>query len=202
MNQIKVDRVTPDDITQLQRIGRDTFSETFSAVNTEENMKAYLDGSFSIARLTQEVNNGASQFYFAVWEGVVVGYLKINTGQAQTEIKEDHGLEIERIYVRQAWHGKKVGQLLYEKAMHIARLLGVDYVWLGVWEKNLRAIRFYTKNGFVPFDRHIFKLGDDEQTDIMMKKVLGSDFNDAGSLSPVFIDADHQEPRSRNEERE
>jgi GNAT superfamily N-acetyltransferase len=164
--------VTPDDITQLQSIGRDTFSETFAEVNTEENMRTYLEGSFSIARLTEEVNNGASQFYFAILEGVVIGYLKINLGQAQTELKDDQALEIERIYVRKAYHGKKVGQVLYEKAMDIAGEIGVNYVWLGVWEKNSKAIRFYTKNGFVPFDKHIFKLGDDVQTDIMMKKLV------------------------------
>jgi GNAT superfamily N-acetyltransferase len=167
-----VDKVTPDDIAQLQRIGQDTFTETFSAVNTEENMRTYLEGSFSMARLTEEVNNGASQFYFAILEGVVIGYLKINRGHAQTEMKDDRALEIERIYVRQAYHGKKVGQVLYEKAMEIAAELGVNYVWLGVWEKNSKAIRFYTKNGFVPFDKHIFRLGSDEQTDIMMKKTL------------------------------
>jgi ribosomal protein S18 acetylase RimI-like enzyme len=71
--------------------------------------------------------------------------------------------------VLQDFHGKKVGQLLYDKAIEIARQLNVDYVWLGVWEENPRAIAFYRKNGFVAFDKHIFKLGDDEQTDIMMK---------------------------------
>jgi len=172
MSKIKVDKVTPDDVPQLQSIGRDTFSETFSAVNTEENMKTYLEGSFSMARLMEEVNNGASQFYFAVLDGVVIGYLKINTGQAQTELKDDKALEIERIYVRKAWHGKDVGQVLYEKAMDIAGEIGVNYIWLGVWEKNGKAIRFYTKNGFVPFDKHTFRLGNDEQTDIMMKKTL------------------------------
>jgi ribosomal protein S18 acetylase RimI-like enzyme len=102
----------------------------------------------------------------------VIGYLKINTGQAQTELQDSQALEIERIYVLKSFHGKKVGQLLYEKAMSVAAELGVNYVWLGVWEKNARAIRFYSKNGFEPFDKHIFKLGDDVQTDIMMKKAL------------------------------
>jgi ribosomal protein S18 acetylase RimI-like enzyme len=74
--------------------------------------------------------------------------------------------------VLQDFHGKKVGQLLYEKAIQIARNKKVPFVWLGVWEENHRAIQFYIKNGFVAFDQHIFKLGDDEQTDIMMKLVL------------------------------
>ncbi|SFD60436.1 Acetyltransferase (GNAT) family protein [Chitinophaga sp. CF118] len=72
----------------------------------------------------------------------------------------------------QAWHGKQVGQLLYEKAIQIARERELEYVWLGVWEENTRALRFYEKNGFSPFDKHIFKLGNDEQTDIMVKKSL------------------------------
>lgn len=81
-------------------------------------------------------------------------------------------MEIEKIYVLGAFHGKKVGQILYEKALQIAEVLGLSFIWLGVWEENLRAIRFYEKNGIVAFDKHIFKLGDDEQTDIMMKKQL------------------------------
>jgi len=74
--------------------------------------------------------------------------------------------------VLQAYHGKQVGQLLYENAIRIARERALEYVWLGVWEKNARALRFYEKNGFLPFDKHIFKLGNDVQTDIMVKKSL------------------------------
>jgi ribosomal protein S18 acetylase RimI-like enzyme len=172
MNKIKVEKLTSADLSKLQRIAQDTFSETFAAVNTAENMKTYLDNSFSTIRLMEELTNEESRFYFAVQDGAVIGYLKINRGQAQTELKDSQALEIERIYVLKAWHGKNIGQLLYEKAMEIAAELGVKYVWLGVWEKNIRAIRFYSKNGFIPFDKHLFKLGDDEQTDLMMKKTL------------------------------
>ena len=97
---------------------------------------------------------------------------KINFGQSQTELQDDTALEIERIYVLKEFHGKKVGQVLYEKAIEIAKQKNAHYVWLGVWEENPRAISFYKKNGFVEFDKHIFKLGDDEQTDIMMKLKL------------------------------
>jgi len=172
MNPIKIEKAGPGDVTRLQRIGRTTFAETFSAVNTEENMKTYLDDHFSTAALSAQVNNDASQFYFAVLGGEDIGYLKINTGRAQTEIKDAQSLEIERIYVLKAFHGRNVGQVLYEKALEIAKDADVDFVWLGVWEKNSRAMRFYSKNGFVPFDKHIFQLGSDEQTDIMMKKTV------------------------------
>jgi diamine N-acetyltransferase len=169
MNNIDVKRVTLTDIDQLQNIGRQTFFETFSAGNTEENMKKYLDEGFTVEKLTDELNNENSEFYFSLLDNKVIGYLKLNFGQSQTEIREDKALEIERIYVLEKYHGKKVGQLLYDKAIQIARLKNVDYVWLGVWENNPRAINFYKKNGFVEFDKHIFKLGDDEQTDIMMR---------------------------------
>ena len=77
-----------------------------------------------------------------------------------------------RIYVLSSFHGKKVGQLLYDHALQIAREKNVQFVWLGVWEENPRAIQFYKKNGFIEFDKHIFKLGDDLQTDIMMKLAI------------------------------
>ena len=171
METIHIRRVIADDIYKLQSIGRKTFSETFSAGNTETNMKEYLEESFSEERLRAELNNENSEFYFAEFNNDVIGYLKLNYGQAQTELKEDKALEIERIYVLKEFHGKKVGQLLYEKGLQIARQINADYVWLGVWEENLRAVSFYKKNGFIEFDKHIFKLGEDEQTDIMMKLI-------------------------------
>lgn len=172
MENIDIKRVTATDIDQLQKIGRQTFYETFSVGNTEENMRRYLEEGFSVEKLTAELNEKHSEFYFALLNNTVIGYLKLNFGQSQTDIKDDMALEIERIYVLKEYHGKKVGQLLYNKAIQIARQRTIDYVWLGVWEKNSRAITFYKKNGFVEFDKHIFKLGDDEQTDILMKLTL------------------------------
>jgi len=172
MENLKVVKVSADDVITLQKIGRETFTATFANVNTPEDMDQYLNNSFSLAQLTEEINHPHSLFYFAIINGDVAGYLKVNAGNAQTELKENNGLEIERIYVQQSYHGKKVGQVLYQKALEIAAGKGAAYVWLGVWEENARAINFYTKNGFVPFDKHIFKLGSDEQTDIMMKKTL------------------------------
>ncbi|MBD1427950.1 GNAT family N-acetyltransferase [Sphingobacterium arenae] len=172
MENIEIQKITINDIDLLQKIGRQTFFETFSAKNTKENMAKYLDEGFSIEKLTTELNDKDSEFHFAVLDNKIIGYLKLNMGQSQTELQQDKALEIERIYVLQSYHGKKVGQVLYEKAMEIAKQKNAQYIWLGVWEENPRAIRFYQKNGFVEFDKHIFKLGDDEQIDIMMKLKL------------------------------
>lgn len=175
--------VTLNDVDKLQHIGRQTFSETFSAMNSEENMRKYLDESFAREKLTAELQDPYTAFYFAEFDSQVIGYLKINFGTSQTELKDDKALEIERIYVLKEFHGKRVGQLLYEEAIRIAKQRNVDYVWLGVWEENARAIHFYEKNGFVAFDKHIFRLGDDEQTDIMMRLPLLSFAHGLLSLS-------------------
>ena len=172
MDNLEIKRVTLKDLAHLQKIGRKTFSETFSAGNTAENMEKYLEEGFSVEKLTAELNNKSSEFYFAIIDQKVIGYLKLNFGPSQTELKDDKALEIERIYVLKEFHGKSVGQLLYEKAMQMARQVQAVYVWLDVWEENPRAINFYKKNGFVEFDKHVFKLGNDEQTDIMMKLKL------------------------------
>ena len=172
MENIAIEKITINDIVQLQKIGRQTFYETFSAGNTEENMTKYLEEGFSVAKLTSELSDSNAEFYFATLHDKVIGYLKLNFGQSQTELQDDKALEIERIYVLKDFHGKSVGQLLYDQAIQIARQKNADYVWLGVWEENSRAIKFYKKNGFVEFDKHIFKLGNDEQTDIMMKLKL------------------------------
>jgi ribosomal protein S18 acetylase RimI-like enzyme len=174
MDSIIIRKATLQDIGQLQKIGRETFFETFSEVNTKENMATYLEEGFSLEKLTSELENKNSEFYFALLDGNIIGYLKLNFGQSQTELKEEGALEIERIYVLKEFHGKRVGQLLYDKAISIANEKKAEYVWLGVWEENPRAMQFYKKNGFVEFDKHIFRLGNDEQTDIMMKLKLNA----------------------------
>ncbi len=172
---MEIKKVNEKDIDALKEIGKQTFAETFSSVNSKGNMTKYLESEFSSEKLITQLNNEESEFYFAELDEKPVGYLKINFGEAQTEIKDINALEIERVYVLKEFHGKKVGQKLYEKALYIARQKSMDYVWLGVWENNFRAIRFYKKNGFAAFDKHIFRLGDDEQTDIMMKLEINNE---------------------------
>ena len=175
MENITVQKISISDLPALQKIGRQTFYETFAASNTEENITKYLEEGFSEDKLTTELEDQNAEFYFATLDNEVIGYLKLNYGASQTELKDDKALEIERIYVLQEFHGKKVGQILYNKAIEVAKDKKSDYVWLGVWEENPRAISFYKKNGFEEFDKHIFKLGNDEQTDIMMKLKLNND---------------------------
>jgi ribosomal protein S18 acetylase RimI-like enzyme len=166
---VKIFRVDIDEVSVLRRIARTAFSETFADHNKPENVEKYLDESFTIEKLSDELSNTNSQFFFALVNHEPIGYLKVNVGDAQTELEDGGGMELQRIYVLQDYHGKSVGQALFEKAKSLAIEGGYPYLWLGVWEENHRALNFYRKNGFVPFDKHIFKMGDEEQTDWMMK---------------------------------
>lgn len=166
---IHLTKATLDDIVELQVISKTTFYETFSSQNSEEDMNTFLTDSFKVEKLTAELLHPCSTFYFAKIDNRIAGYLKVNTGTAQTELHDEDALEIERIYVLNEFQGKKIGQLLFDKAIEIAKAQSLKYIWLGVWEKNERAIQFYEKNGLVKFSTHIFKLGSDEQTDVMMK---------------------------------
>lgn len=167
--KIEITRVVVADLELLQKISRETFSETFAEFNTEADMQQYLTVNLGIERLTEEFNNSFSEFYFARLGNKIVGYLKLNMNSAQTVREDLNALEIERIYVYKEFHGSSIGQQLFDFAMDCARRIKAPFVWLGVWEKNPRAIAFYVKNGFVEFGKHSFLLGEDEQTDILMK---------------------------------
>lgn len=146
-HEITIRKVTADDITRLQDISRKTFATTFASQNTEADIQKYLEENLSLQRLKAEFSNPDSEFYFAISDADVIGYLKLNFGAAQTELKDNNAIEVAR--------DKKA-----------------SYLWLGVWENNERAISFYRKNGFTAFDKHTFTLGDDQQMDIMMRLFL------------------------------
>ena len=166
---MKIRKINIDDLEALRNLSIQTFMETFEEVNTEEDMQKYLDENLSIERLKTELENVNSEFYFAENNDEILGYLKLNFKDAQTEKLEENHFEIERIYVLKAFLGQKIGQILFDKAIEIGREKNLEYVWLGVWEENHRAIRFYGKNGFEIFGKHDFILGEDVQTDLLMK---------------------------------
>ena len=172
MNPIEIKKATLSDLEVIQKISIQTFIETFAAVNTPENIANYIKDSLNTEQLTAELNNANSQFYVAYSNTEAVGYLKINFGDAQTETINKNALEVQRIYVLQNFHGKNIGQLLLDEVKNIAQSTNVEYIWLGVWEENHRALRFYAKNRFVVFYKHVFTLGNDEQTDLLMQLLI------------------------------
>ena len=166
---MKIRKINIDDLEALRNLSIQTFKETFEELNTEEDMQKYLLENLSIEKLKSELENPNSEFYFGENNDEILGYLKLNFKDAQTEKLEENHFEIERIYVLKAFLGQKIGQILFDKALEIGRENNLEYVWLGVWEENHRAIRFYEKNGFEIFGKHDFVLGEDVQTDLLMK---------------------------------
>lgn len=160
------------DLDALQAISVKTYYDTFAAVNTPENMEAYLQSAYNLPKLRRELADENSEFYFVYADDTLSGYLKINEAPAQVEFHDPKSLEIERLYVDQGFLGAGIGQFLMDKAIAMARERGKEYIWLGVWEHNQRARRFYMRNGFYQIGSHSFIMGDDDQTDHLMRKDL------------------------------
>jgi len=171
---IQLIEVFLEDLLILQEISRRTFYQSFASVNTPENMKSFLDHHYSKEKLSDEILNPDSNFFFAKQGNEIAGYIKLNRGSAQTVLPNNGGLEIERIYIDQPFKGMGIGQEFIKWTLAEAKKINSRYIWLGVWEHNVAAIRFYEKNGFVSYSKHIFTLGDDEQTDLLMRRNLYS----------------------------
>ena len=160
------------DLDALQSIAYQTFDVTFRHMNTPANIEAYLRKAFNPARLEAELRDTASTFYFLYRDGALAGYLKINEDRAQTDLHDPTSVEIERIYVKEEFQGLGLGKTLVHKAIEVARQRNKRSLWLGVWEKNEKAIRFYERMGFTRFGTHDFFMGDERQTDFIMKVEL------------------------------
>lgn len=169
---IQIRKCTPDDAVEVQQIGWKAYQETFAAMNSKETMAAYRNEAFEIDKIKNELLNPASYFYFVEVEGQLAGYLKVNAASAQTELQDPLSLEVERIYVLQAFQKMGLGRRLMEHAIEVALEKGKKYLWLGVWEKNCKAIQFYEKLGFTQIGIHDFVMGDEIQKDYMMRKDL------------------------------
>lgn len=161
-----------EDINTLQTVAQQTFYETFAAVNTEQDIQDYLTNVLSQTALKQQLNNPHSSFYLLQINNQIAGYLKLNIETAQTEDNDPTAMEIERIYLLQTFQGQNLGKILLNKAIELAKEQQKSYIWLGVWENNSKALAFYKKNDFYKTGEHSFLLGDDNQTDYILRKDL------------------------------
>ncbi|MDX1259116.1 GNAT family N-acetyltransferase [Exiguobacterium sp. K1] len=160
------------DVEALQAISVETFTDTFGSENDPQHLEDYLKQSYGREKLIRELERPDSFFFFIKSNEKIAGYLKLNVGAAQTEPMEGNTLELERIYIRSDYQGTGLGKRLLEKTLEIAQGQGMDQVWLGVWEENHHAIRFYQRFGFVQTGAHSFFMGEDEQVDWIMTKTL------------------------------
>ena len=165
---------TLSDLALLRRISQETFTGAFGSQNNPADLQDYLHQAFSEEQLENELRNPESRFFFLFWKGQLAGYVKLNQGQAQTDLRDPDALEIERIYVRGAFQGQGLGSWLLRQLKSLAEREGKGYLWLGVWEENRDAIRFYERHGFITFGKHPYYIGSDRQMDWMMRLELPS----------------------------
>lgn len=171
-NKLRMREAERQDIETLCAIGRQTFLETFGQDNTAVDMEQYLAEQFNHGKILVEWQDPGSRFFLAEQDDRAVGYLKVNRAAAQTEAMGEKAMEIERLYVLQEFHRQGIGALLMEQAYSVAQEWQAEWVWLGVWERNPAAIAFYERCGFIRFGEHVFQLGGDAQTDVLMRKEI------------------------------
>ena len=159
-----------DDADLIAEISRQTFYETFAAQNSKENMEMHMTQYYGTEKIQAELGDPCNIFLLAYDDDRVAGYAKLNEHIKEESKRLEKPIEIERIYSIKEMIGKGVGKKLMEKCLAIAREKIKREIWLGVWETNYRAIEFYTRWGFEKFGEHNFPVGNDPQTDWLMKR--------------------------------
>ena len=170
--ELSLRKCTTEDLDILRDLAIKIFQDTFADKNSPENMEEYINRGFAKEKLYEELKDCNSDFFFLNADGNIAGYMKINETPSQTEINDRLSLEIERLYMSAEYQGKGLGQYMMQQAINIAQRREKRYIWLGVWEKNEKALRFYKNNGFYKIGAHSFVMGDDDQTDFLMRKDL------------------------------
>ncbi|HJS54064.1 MAG TPA: GNAT family N-acetyltransferase [Chitinophagaceae bacterium] len=172
MPEFVIRYASADEAELIADLSRKTFYETFGYVNTKENMDKFLNEQFTREKLISEVTEPGNTFLLALDGDTPVGYVRMREGKMFPEFENKDSIEIARIYVVNSYIGTGVGQQMMRQCIFIAKELKKEIIWLGVWEKNRRAIAFYTKWGFEKFNDQNFLLGDDLQNDwLLMKKI-------------------------------
>jgi diamine N-acetyltransferase len=166
--KLSIRKATGRDALLIADISRQSFYDTFAADNTKEDMKLFLSQQFSRRMLMMEVGKREHTFFLAYADDQIAGYVKLKESPCPAALPAAGALEIARLYSLKAFIGQGVGKLLMETSIGHARELGKEAVWLCVWEKNQRAIDFYTAFGFQKFSDTVFQLGNDVQNDWMM----------------------------------
>jgi ribosomal protein S18 acetylase RimI-like enzyme len=172
MNDIRIKEATTADAGLIADLSRKTFYDSFAADNTTENMDKFMNEQFTREKLMEEVGAAGNVFLLAYMGDEVAGYVRLRVTPNPILTDNSSAIEIARIYAVQHSIGKGVGSALMQRCIDIARQKNAGVIWLGVWEKNQKAISFYTKWGFEKFGDHMFMLGNEAQTDWLMKKVL------------------------------
>lgn len=166
---LRIEKCAPTQVNLLTKFVRKTFAEAFEVHNTVENFSSYVNTYLTREQLGRELEHPDSNFYFVHFGDDLVGYFKVNEHGAQTELKKEESMELERIYVDARFQGRNIGSWMLQQVIAMAHREGKSFLWLGVWVYNTAAIRFYERQGFVKFGEHPYYIGTDRQIDWLMR---------------------------------
>ncbi len=172
MTNLIIRTADEDDAALIADLSRRTFYETFAAQNTKADMEKFMEEQFSRELLMEQVCEPGNTFLLAFVEDLPAGYARLKESENPSSLGHVNAMEISRIYVVNTAISTGIGKALMEECIQVAIQKNKEVIWLGVWEHNTRAISFYKKFGFIQFGTHLFMLGDDAQTDWLMKKEL------------------------------
>ena len=171
---ITIRTANEEDAGQLTELAYTTFWDAFAhhPKNAPDDLNHYMRQAFNLEQIAAELEDEKSIFLIAEIDGKPAGYAKLIVGASEEGVSGKRPVELNRLYSHQEYLGRGVGQNLMDACFERARRHDHDVMWLGVWEYNPRAQRFYEKNGFRVVGRHTFQLGSDPQTDLLMQKEL------------------------------
>jgi ribosomal protein S18 acetylase RimI-like enzyme len=174
MNPPTIRQATIEDAKLLTDLAYTTFWDAFAhhPKNAPDDLNHYMRQAFNQEQIESELADEKNIFLIAEIGGEAAGYSKMVIDYIEPGITAEHPVELSRLYAHQKHLGQGVGQMLMDACFERARDEGRDVMWLGVWEYNPRAQRFYEKNGFRFVGSHVFQLGEDPQTDLLMQKEL------------------------------
>lgn len=171
-NELKIRLASNEDVNTLTKMARKSFYDTFHdhPKNAPEDLQSYMDEAFTVEAFSAELADKDSIYFVGEIENEIVGYVKLKRFVREEGISGENPIELCRLYALQEFIGKGIGKTLMLKSLEFAKENGHDIIWLGVWEYNYRAQKFYAKFGFEKCGEHIFQLGNDPQTDWLMER--------------------------------
>jgi len=169
---IRVRKAKIEELPAVRELAIEVYTDTFAEHNTEENLQAFFNETYTLEKFTAEFSEPGSALYVALDDLKLIGFLRLRLSNEVEDQLGKNTIELQRLYIHRDYHGGSVSRQLMEEAMAYALAGKYDWIWLGVWEKNFKAQKFYTKWGFERFGEHVFQMGDDPQIDWLMKRTL------------------------------
>ncbi len=169
---ISIIRAQTEHAKPLSEFSSGAFQDAYAFANTQEDMEQYITEHFTVAEIRKEIATLNTYLFIALLENKIVGYVKLGTATSPEQLNGKPAIEIERLYVDKTLQSQNIGATLMKHSISFSKELGKKIIWLGVWKKNARAVKFYEREGFKKFGETIFTLGRDLQEDFLMKKEL------------------------------